>query len=488
MHISYYRSLLFLSICIIIYNFSYNQISVQPFKVNQNEISLEKTDEQICEDFLNGQQNITYMNNHLEKYNIKCHMNDVEVSTLLSTVIASGNLTIVKQIVDHVKIDEKFQRNKIYDIFDTATGLALIYEEIEIFEFLLHKQKDSIAEIIDPTLFNVLTHQDPSNELLEYLTSKDTLLYNQRDSHGVLWYNIKDDHGSSLFCNVLFNKKYNALLHLLKFEDIEVSEECIIYSDEHILSKKNYENVRFLQNDDIFTDDDVEFYSIQLEYIENSFTDDDDIEVSYLIHVPYIKNSTIGYYGDIKSLKSMSSKDLKVDDMLDKKYSPIIWAVYLESFDIVRLLLKETNIDVNVICEEYTALSLAVRNNNFEMVELLLTKEGIDINRLLDGHTALSLAIYNNNLEIVKLLLDQKDIELNRITYYNNNTLLSIVMRLHLKEQENIFNHVYYDENHQIVIKKNVHLNIKNGREIDLNQDYSEIVDLLLKHPKIEIK
>ena len=111
-------------------------------------------------------------------------------------------------------------------------------------------------------------------------------------------------------------------------------------------------------------------------------------------------------------------------------------AVEKEDHEITKLLLTKKDIEVNTKCKsnsstsnssygsysgennssEKTPLFLAVENKNTEIVRSLLTQKNIDVNIISNSSssknpsanktcTPLHLAIYNNLTEIIKLLL-----------------------------------------------------------------------------------
>ena len=114
------------------------------------------------------------------------------------------------------------------------------------------------------------------------------------------------------------------------------------------------------------------------------------------------------------------------------------------STDVVKLLLSNENIDVNIInvereidqfIVEKTALCAAIEYNNNDIVELLLSNKNIDVN-ILDkkrSHdksksekSALHIAVENNNIDAVKLLLENGNIDVNRLLKFEEKGYWSI--------------------------------------------------------------
>jgi len=70
-------------------------------------------------------------------------------------------------------------------------------------------------------------------------------------------------------------------------------------------------------------------------------------------------------------------------------------------------------------------LIIAVEKNFVDIIELLLKHENIDVNiQNIDGNTPLHISLYTND-DIAKLLLDHKDIDVN-IQNIDGNTPLQI--------------------------------------------------------------
>jgi len=127
-----------------------------------------------------------------------------------------------------------------------------------------------------------------------------------------------------------------------------------------------------------------------------------------------------------------------------------------------------------------TALSIAVRGGHIEVVKLLLKNPNIDVNMKLGmvGVTALNSAIQRDDVDIVKLLLYQPDID------FNGNYPISNLMIAIMREQKEI-----------------VELLLKRG--VDINKKYMDgytalmwaverknvgIINLLLNQSGIDIK
>ena len=134
-----------------------------------------------------------------------------------------------------------------------------------------------------------------------------------------------------------------------------------------------------------------------------------------------------------------------------KSESPLFFAVEKKNTEIVKLLLSNDKIDVNILCKDRysqneTALLRAIKNDDLEIVRLLLLNKNININQVCKEYTseyestrsqrkgtlatshkgkfitfkssektALFVAVELSNVRIVELLLENDDIDINVI-------------------------------------------------------------------------
>ena len=119
---------------------------------------------------------------------------------------------------------------------------------------------------------------------------------------------------------------------------------------------------------------------------------------------------------------------MEFDDVNIEEKSPLLMAIKKRNIDIVKLLIKHEELDINFINKTYnfrdnkvmwdktTALNLAVDMENAEIVKVLLECEKIDvnyknINEQNQIRTALHTAVKKENLDIIQLLLNHKNID-----------------------------------------------------------------------------
>ena len=96
--------------------------------------------------------------------------------------------------------------------------------------------------------------------------------------------------------------------------------------------------------------------------------------------------------------------------------APLVAAAGNGHANIIKLLLKHKNIDINRYnpFSGHTALYAAAKNGHFTVTEQLLSK-GADPNKKVGGLSPLSTALENNHLEIIEQLLNHKDIDSNEV-------------------------------------------------------------------------
>ena len=95
--------------------------------------------------------------------------------------------------------------------------------------------------------------------------------------------------------------------------------------------------------------------------------------------------------------------------------SALIWAGEMGHSDIVQLLVRHPEVEINMKDEDgYTGLIWAADNGFLDAVTEFLKHPKIDVNAVdLDGHSALTWAADRGHTAIVSLLLDQKDLDVN---------------------------------------------------------------------------
>jgi len=183
--------------------------------------------------------------------------------------------------------------------------------------------------------------------------------------------------------------------------------------------------------------------------------------------------------GNIKYVKSMLNSKYKVNEKFNIKgdHSALTLAVEISTLEIVKLLLSQPGIDVNITSRSYTPLMIAAEFGKTEVVKLLLSHPDVDINcQNENGFTALFLAIYNEHKEIVELLLKHRNIKLNLKNITGNSELQEAIVCAY--GTLNFCPEEYHKYTSARKYKK---------QNMTITKEYKEIINLLLEHSDIEI-
>ncbi|CDG49936.1 Ankyrin repeats-containing protein [Cardinium endosymbiont cBtQ1 of Bemisia tabaci] len=133
---------------------------------------------------------------------------------------------------------------------------------------------------------------------------------------------------------------------------------------------------------------------------------------------------------DIELVKYLLKNGANINQRNDYGDTPLYSAGREGNIEMVKVLLKDENIDVNATHgDKYTVLHLGAFKNDSELVKLLLTDKRIKVNEKdVYGYTPLHTAINEKNLLAVDALLKSKDIDIYAITNFNE-TVLDIATR-----------------------------------------------------------
>ena len=121
--------------------------------------------------------------------------------------------------------------------------------------------------------------------------------------------------------------------------------------------------------------------------------------------------------GKLAEVRSALARGEDVNSKDSSGTTALMLAVWYKHNSIVKLLLDQPAVDVNVKSNNvgWTALHIAVLHNNAEGARMLLLHKGFNSANVTGngGHTALMWAVYKNHNSIVKLLLDQPAVDVN---------------------------------------------------------------------------
>lgn len=116
--------------------------------------------------------------------------------------------------------------------------------------------------------------------------------------------------------------------------------------------------------------------------------------------------------------------------------------------EIVKLLIDSNKININEICYSYryqqykekTPLFIAVEKSNIEIVKLLLNNDDVDINmkyvskiescNIEDEKTILHIVVENENIDILNLLLNSSKLDVNSFASYIDYTSDSKMIKI----------------------------------------------------------
>ena len=203
------------------------------------------------------------------------------------------------------------------------------------------------------------------------------------------------------------------------------------------------------------------------------------------------------YKNDISKVKELlPSVALTIND--DYGFGTILYhACSYNKVEIVKLLLEQPNIDINIKKEKdynaHTPLHIACYHQYIEVVKLLLEQPFIDVNSQdNNGHTPLDLICKNNNIEIIKLLLKHPKIQVNSSKNKRFNCLLNLIAKRTYSEIEiEIIKLLVFHPSTNINIAYNHYSASLTVLQIacfkDSIIDSIKVVKLLLTHPKLDI-
>jgi ankyrin repeat protein len=118
-------------------------------------------------------------------------------------------------------------------------------------------------------------------------------------------------------------------------------------------------------------------------------------------------------HGDVEIARLLLEKGADVNVKVGGYgYTPLLLAVQEGSIGVLKVLL-EHGVDINAKGYDMTALVCAAQHEQWEIVRMLLQEDDIDINlKSTDGKTLLSSVIENGEMEVLEILLERDDVEI----------------------------------------------------------------------------
>ena len=138
---------------------------------------------------------------------------------------------------------------------------------------------------------------------------------------------------------------------------------------------------------------------------------------------------------DIELVEHLLKNGAKVNQRNKDGWTALYLAARERNIEIVKVLLKDKNIDVNAThADKYTVLHWGALINDLELVTLLLTDERLKVNEKdIYGYTPLHTAINEKNVLVAEALLKAEDIDIYAKTKCNE-TVLDIAKRYRCSE------------------------------------------------------
>jgi ankyrin repeat protein len=230
------------------------------------------------------------------------------------------------------------------------------------------------------------------------------------------------------------------------------SECCPICRN--ILKEKN-ENEN--ENDDFFENDENNYDNFYT-YISHDYDGNNPLIIAAI-------------NGDNNYLRNLIKNNVELDKKDRCGKTALLWAVTKNQLESARILLKADS-NPNILCyHDDTPLFISIYERNFEMLKLLLKNKNININLKNNRQqTALHIAVYNRYFDAIKLLVNY-GCDTNIKDNKGNTALL-------MTSDFNIINYLLKKSNVDVNIKNNDNINIL-FQAIEYNNYY--IVDKVLE-------
>ncbi|KAK8852941.1 hypothetical protein M9Y10_017936 [Tritrichomonas musculus] len=372
--------------------------------------------------------------------------NNVEVA---ASLLEREDIDINAKKVMNCNMLSKIEKKQL-----TALQIASIKGNDEIASLLLNNDKTEVNYIAE-----IVTSEFSRNGLRNLFATERILVSVQKKT--ALHFAVENRH-------------LNVVDHLLKRDDIDVNIRSIFsYDSKHEFNQmKNEEEEAVegeidneksalciaIENKDfdivksLLESSKIKINSLSTNKFKGNFKDKKtkenelvkftDLHVSAAKGTPEIVELMISQKGIKINSKFVSKSDTMTNESeqankgKEREINKTALHIAFENnnSDIVKILLRNENIDINSILLtkykfievlnerkktiELSPLFMAIQKGMLDIAELLLERDGIDINLRCktsedDIKTALSEAVFKDNMEIVKLLLDKDNLKIN---------------------------------------------------------------------------
>ena len=421
--------------------------------------------------------------------NSKCiknsNINCINEKSLLYIAIEKENIEYIKLLLSSPKIDtnivnkELDKKDEYNEIMIEKTSLiaAIEKQNIEIVKLLLTNPDIDVNYIIlkagyllkiaKPTLYCALSTKN--NEIIKLLLSRSNVDVNARKIKQKINNNVTEKEMSLLYKAVV-TENIEAVKLLLSHQNIDVNFLYFTLNSQHNFSHFSSISQHDFHFTALIAAIKRKYYTIIKLLLSHPNINANNKSIKTKIFVP----SQFAYlHPTIDVTKPKYKNTTKVKRKTEK--TPLYMAVQMRNIKIVKLLLSNPSIDVNIklvktqfdeeeVISEKTLLYLAVELNNEKIVNLLLSDPNIDVNiKCLDTHWKRSrqslkspfyLAIKKQYLNCVKLMLSNQNIDVNSKVLHKT--------RKYFKESKSLL--------HQAVRRNNI-----------------QIIELLLKFKNIDV-
>ena len=189
---------------------------------------------------------------------------------------------------------------------------------------------------------------------------------------------------------------------------------------------------------------------------------------------PLISASSEGHQEVVNLI--LKEETIDVNKAEDEGGTALYWASLKGHQEIINLLLKDENIDVNKADDRgRTALYWASREGHKEVVQLLINHDGFDIKK--EDDDILYSASENGCTDLAKLLIGKEGINVNKANDYGKTALYLASSKGHARIVK-------------LLLKRpDIEINTKyeNGNILWISSNQTEVVQMLLQHPKTNI-
>ena len=368
-----------------------------------------------------------------------CYIGDLKITQLLTDFIIEKNIDrdfsnpfLCAACSDHDKFCQYFfDRKVVINYTDLAMQKSILtcckksifiilfnsvdpeVKETFLRQFLNESIKNKNVEVVDFLLQEEDSHEDT---LFEAISTKNSEIVNIVLKHNSKpsFINQLSEDGTALNKAVILNE-YDIVKRLLSVPGIDPN----LYSENHItplvsaISNFNLDIINLI----------LDFYG---EKIESQKWQLDEALGSLLRIISGEQSSSHPYF--VKQEIYFHQTDDYEPDIKKKKVKELI-------LSILKRLIQIKNINLNCYSKKYTLLSYACETNEIEMVSMLIKEDQIDVNFYApkNGKTPLMISIENENIEIAKLLIKLPKTNIN-IRSYHRKTALIIAVEKNLEE------------------------------------------------------